>query len=42
MSGVKYKLLVALILAFTASTASGCVIPLGSLTVECGGPVSCP
>ncbi|MGH3632537.1 hypothetical protein [Mycobacterium sp.] len=43
MSGLKYKVLLALILALAAPTMAECVtpIPSGSFVVTCGGPVTC-
>lgn len=38
MSGLKYKLVLGLMLTFTAITASGCTFPL---TIDCGPGLTC-
>lgn len=38
MSGLKYKVVLGLLLTFTALTASGCTLPL---TVDCAPVATC-
>lgn len=38
MSGLKYKVVLGLLLTFTAVTASGCTFPL---TIDCGPNFTC-
>lgn len=38
MSGLKYKVVLGLLLTFTALTASGCTVPL---TIDCGPGLTC-